>query len=67
MGLQYELPWLKDQRSTLTFETYLSPLSHKVYISSKNKEIGFNSIQKINFSKNSHSNVFGRKFDLDVK
>ena len=23
MGLQYEQPWLKNQRSTLTFETYL--------------------------------------------
>ena len=23
MGLQYERPWLKGQRSTLTFETYL--------------------------------------------
>ena len=22
MGLQYEQPWLKGQRSTLTFETY---------------------------------------------
>ena len=26
MGLQYERPWLKNQRSTLTFETYLYPL-----------------------------------------
>ena len=23
MGIQYERPWLKGQRSTLTFETYL--------------------------------------------
>ena len=23
MGLQYKRPWLKGQRSTLTFETYL--------------------------------------------
>ena len=23
MGLEYERPWLKDQRSTLTFDTYL--------------------------------------------
>ena len=23
IGLQYERPWLKGQRSTLTFETYL--------------------------------------------
>ena len=28
MGPQYERPWLKGQRSTLTFETYLQPLSH---------------------------------------
>ena len=28
MGLKYERPWLKGQRSTLTFETYLWPLSH---------------------------------------
>ena len=28
MRLQYERPWLKGQRSILTFETYLSLLSH---------------------------------------
>ena len=27
----------------------------------------FNSIQKINFPKNSHLNALGSKFDLDVK
>ena len=37
------------------------------YISSKNNELGFNSIKKINFSKNSHLNALGSKFDLDVK
>ena len=28
MGPQYERPRLKGQRSTLTFETYLEPLSY---------------------------------------
>ena len=28
IGPQYEQPWLQGQRSTLTFETYLYPLSH---------------------------------------
>ena len=37
-------------------------------ISGKNNDCGFNSIQKINFSKKkSHLNALGSKFDLDVK
>ena len=36
-------------------------------ISSKNNHFGFNSIKKINFSKKSHLNALGSKFDLDVK
>ena len=37
-------------------------------MSSKNNHFGFNSIQKINFSKKkSHLNLLGSKFDLDVK
>ena len=35
-------------------------------ISSENNDFGFNSIQRINFSKNSHLNAIGSKFDLDV-
>ena len=35
---------------------------------SKNNDFGFNSIQKINFSKKkSHLSALGSKFDLDVK
>ena len=30
MGVQYEEPWLNGKRSTLTYETYLKPLSHRV-------------------------------------
>ena len=36
-------------------------------ISSKNNLFGFNSIKKIYFSKNSHLNLLGSKFDLDIK
>ena len=36
-------------------------------ISSENNDFGFNSIQKINFKKISHSNAMGSKFDLGVK
>ena len=32
-----------------------------------NNHFGFNSVQKINFSKYSHLNLLGSKFDLDVK
>ena len=49
MGLQYEQPWLKGQRSTLTFETYF--IDTRLNISSENNDFGFYSIQKINFSK----------------
>ena len=36
-------------------------------ISSENNDFGFNSIQKINFSKKIHLNALESKFDLDVK
>ena len=36
-------------------------------ISSENNDFGFNSIQKINFSKISHLNGIWSKFDLDLK
>ena len=36
-------------------------------ISSVNNDFGFNSIQKINFSKKSNLNALGSKFDLDEK
>ena len=38
-----------------------------IHVSSENNDFGFNSIQKINFSKISHLNAIGSKFDLDVK
>ena len=36
-------------------------------ISSKNNDVSFNSIQKINFSKISHLNALGSKFDIAFK
>ena len=59
MRLQYERLWLKGQRSTLTFETYLLGLSYQVRIMT-----GFNRIQKINFSKISHLNASGSEFEV---
>ena len=50
----------------LTFETYCHCLI-RFNISSENNDFGFNSIQKINFSKNSHLNGLGSKFGFDVK
>ena len=45
----------------LTFETYLKLIySHcliRFYISSENNDFGFNSIQKINFSKKFHTKM----------
>ena len=53
MRLQYERPWLKGQMSTLTFEKLIySNCLIRFNISSKNNGFGFNTIQKINFSKN---------------
>ena len=51
IGPQYERPWLKGKRSTLTFEAHYSHCLISFNISSKNNDFGFNSIQKINFSK----------------
>ena len=62
---QYERPWLKGQSWPL--ELIYSHCLIRFNISSKNKDLGFNSIQKINFSKNFHLNALGCKFDLDVK
>ena len=39
----------------------------RLNISSENNDYSFYSLKKINFSKNSHLNAFGSKFDLDVK
>ena len=36
-------------------------------ISSENNDFGLNSFQKKKFSKKSHLNALGSKFDLDVK
>ena len=52
IGLQYEQPWLKGQRSILTIGSYLQPFSHKVNISSENNDFGFSSFQTILFKKN---------------
>ena len=53
----------------LTLKLIYSHCLIRLNISSENNDFGFNSIQKINFSKkkNSHLNAIESKFDLDVK
>ena len=51
----------------LTLKLIYSHCLIRFHISSENNDFGFNSIQKINFSKISHLNAIGSKFDLDVK
>ena len=63
MGLQYERLWLKGQRSTLTFETYLLGLTYQVRIMT----LASTGFKKSIFQKISHLNASGSKFDLDVK
>ena len=46
---QYEWPWLKGKRPTLTFGTY-----YRFNISSENNNLPFKSIQNINYQKVSH-------------
>ena len=69
MGLQFDQPWLKGQRSTLTFKLIYSQCIIRLNISRENNEFGFHIIQKINFSKkkNIPFKYFKNKFDLDVK
>ena len=63
--LQYERPWMNVRGKSWPLELFLKPLSHKVFnILSKINDLGFNSIQKINFSKKSHLIAFGCKFYL---
>ena len=51
----------------LTLKLIYSHWLIRFQISSENNDFGFNSIQKSTFPKNSHLNVIGSKFDLDVK
>ena len=51
----------------LTLKLIKSHCLIRFNISSENNDFGFNSIQKINFSKSSHLNAMGSKFDLNVK
>ena len=62
VGLQYEWIWLKGDLWNLFIDTRLN-------ISSDNNDLGFHSIQNINFSKNFPFKCInlGSKFDLDVK
>ena len=46
---------------------FIAIVSLGLTVSSENNDFGFNSIQKINFSKKSHLNALGSKFDLDIK
>ena len=68
MGPQYKRPWLKGQRSTLTFETYFIAIisigsTYQVRIMT----LALTVFKKLTFQKISHLNALGRKFDLDVK
>ena len=66
MGLNYERPWLKGQPGPLKL-IYCHCLI-MLYISSDYNDTGFNSFQKIIFSKNkSHLIALGNKFDVEVK
>ena len=51
----------------LTLKLIYSHCLIRFNISSENNDFGFNSIQKINFSKFSHLYAIGSKFDIDVK
>ena len=62
MGLQYERLWLKGQRSTLTFETYLLGLTYQVRIMT----LASTGFKKSTFQIISHLNASGSKLDLDV-
>ena len=67
--IQYERPWLKGQRSTLSWplELIYSHYLIRLNLSSENNDFGFNSFQNINFfKKKSHLNALGSKVDLDV-
>ena len=68
MGPQYERPWLKGQRSTLTFETFFIAivslvLTYQVRIIT----LALTVFKSSTFQKNYHLNALGSKFDLDVK
>ena len=67
MGPQYKRPWLKGKCQPLPLKLIYSHCLISFNMSSKNNHLGFNSIQKINFSKQkSHLNALGSNFDLDV-
>ena len=51
----------------LTLKLIYSHCLIRFHISSENNDFGFNSFQKINFSKNFTFYAIGSKFDLDVK
>ena len=68
MGLQYKQISWKVEGQPWPLELIYSHCLIRLNISSENNDFGFNSIQKINFSKKkSHLNALGSKFDFDVK
>ena len=67
MGPQYERPWLKGQRSTLTFETFIAIVSLGSTYQVRIMTLALTVFKKSTFQKISHLNALGRKFDLDVK
>ena len=66
MGPQNKRPWLKGQRSILTFEKFYSHCLISFNISSKNNDFGFNSIKESTFQKMSHLNALGSKGSLTL-
>ena len=66
-ALQYERPWLKGQRSTLTFETFIAIallcLTYQVRIMT----LALTVFKKSTFQKIAHLNASGSKFYLNVK
>ena len=74
MNSEYQTPH-PDPHIFIRVLTYMGAVALLIYshclirfnISSENNDFGFNSIQKINFSKNFTYNAIRSKFDLDVK
>ena len=55
------------ERSKVNPDLWNLLIDTRLNISSENNDVGFHSIQKINFSKKSYSNALGSKFDLEDK
>ena len=67
MRLQYEQLWLKGQRSTLTFETFIAIVSLGLRYQERIMALASTGFKKSTFKIFSHLNALGSKFDLEVK